>query len=79
MTAAGSHLERASRCSPIPGPTTASAAKAANRSEARSGSLPSASDFPRQISSCFGTRVRHREPAFVTSATSSIRTPPRPR
>ena len=35
--------------------------------------------IPPQISSCFGTRVRQREPVFVTSATSSIRTPPRPR
>jgi len=32
-----------------------------------------------QISSRLGTRVRHREPVFVTSATSSMRTPPRPR
>ena len=32
-----------------------------------------------QTSSCLGTRVRQREPVFVTSATSSMRTPPRSR
>ena len=37
----------------------------------RHGALP-------QTSSCFSTRVRQREPVFVTTATSSIRTPPRP-
>src|SRR5512142_2100285 len=49
MTAAGSHRTRSSRCSPSPGPMTARTAKAAKRSEATSGSLPSARRAPSDL------------------------------